>query len=1120
MVLYITSEVTTKGTVEVFGGILNREFFVNANSITKVQIPYTAHMLGPGKFNKAIHITSEKPVSIYAHIYYTAVSGATLLIPQSALGKNYFSINYTQKANAPNDDQPSKAYSAFNVIATDDNTQVQITPSADLLDNHPANQAFVISLNKGEVFQGLSDTDLTGTTIETVSTSDDDCKRIAVFSGATKLGIGCKEGYQLSSDNVFQQVYPTSTWGKNYLTVPLKNRNYDIFRVILSDQNTDVTLNGISITPRPGERYIEFKSKQTNVISADKPIQVVQYAVTQGQSENCVDVRNDLGDPEMIFLNPIEQTIEQVTVYSPIEYAIRRNYINVIIPESGLSSFRLDGQPYSGFQPMTNKLGYSYAQIEVTDGVHNLTSSTGFNAIAYGFGDKESYGYSAGTNLASLEEKIYLGATDGSIQRAGCSNVDYHLRLQIPYRTNRIIWEFNDGRPTFVDNNPVYTKSTNTDGKVIYEYTYPQIINYSEGDYSIKASVANIDAPGDCANKLDIYFDFSIRDLPSPAFTYNSACLNEDITFTDKSDLKNSFARSWLWDFGDGETSTEQNPKHTYTRPGVFYVKLTVENGNGCSETTEKPITINALPEVTYNYDQPACTGKELLIRPLSAQIAEIDTWEVNYGDGSGTQIVNATTNALRHTFTSTGTFNITVRGITKSGCHTKLEPLSILVNQSAEVAFTVPQICVNDIARFSNESTIADGSALTYRWNFGEPSSGTRNTSAERTPTHQYSKPDTYDVTLIVTTASGCVNTITHRITVNSPDISGEIGVVNEDNLCSASEVEFLNNTVVGYGKFIKLEIYFDVAGNPPEKVTYTAEEVAANGIKHKYPTFNSSAPKQYLIRMLVYSGESCFTPFEKTITLYPEPDVTLTPSDIIVSVCVDGNPINFSQNSHGISGKGMFAGTGITEDGVFNPQVAGPGDHQINYTFVSDKGCDFTRAFTVHVDAIPQVQAQAEYTVFKNKGFTIPVQATGNNLTYKWAPSTGLSRDDVLQPVITIATDAQYTLTVTSGECSYTVIPDIRFVVKDSFFIPNTFTPNGDGINDTWKINLIEFFPNCLMSIYNRNGTKVFESRGYTIPWDGTVNGTLLPAGTYYYAFNPGDGRKVNTGYVTILK
>jgi gliding motility-associated-like protein len=83
-----------------------------------------------------------------------------------------------------------------------------------------------------------------------------------------------------------------------------------------------------------------------------------------------------------------------------------------------------------------------------------------------------------------------------------------------------------------------------------------------------------------------------------------------------------------------------------------------------------------------------------------------------------------------------------------------------------------------------------------------------------------------------------------------------------------------------------------------------------------------------------------------------------------------------------------------------------------------------------------------------------------------------------------------------------------------------PNTFTPNGDGINDTWEIKYLDQYQGCRIEVYTANGQLVYTDVGYTKPWDGNFKGNKLPTGTYYYVIDPKNGRKKIAGYVTILK
>jgi gliding motility-associated-like protein len=98
---------------------------------------------------------------------------------------------------------------------------------------------------------------------------------------------------------------------------------------------------------------------------------------------------------------------------------------------------------------------------------------------------------------------------------------------------------------------------------------------------------------------------------------------------------------------------------------------------------------------------------------------------------------------------------------------------------------------------------------------------------------------------------------------------------------------------------------------------------------------------------------------------------------------------------------------------------------------------------------------------------------------------------------------------------------VSDTVFVkVLKSPLVPNAFSPNGDGINDTWRIQYLESYPGASIEVFNRYGQKVFISTGYDVEWDGYFNGSLLPIGTYYYIINPKNGRKTITGSVSIIR
>ncbi|QHS56661.1 gliding motility-associated C-terminal domain-containing protein [Mucilaginibacter sp. 14171R-50] len=801
MALYITGDQNTTGKVEIADGSFQPiTFNVTANQVTIVSVPKTSFLATQGKFLKGLHITAEKRVAVYAHIYASSVSGATLLLPVAVLGKDYYSINYKQESNGAE----GAAFSTFMIIATEDNTQVEVTLSQTLIDGTPAGTVLSISLNKGEVYQGLSATDLTNTKIRSVG----QCKKIAVFSGSSKIGIGCHDN-NFTSDNLFQQVYPTASWGKNYITVPLKGRHYDIFRVFLSDPGTMLTVNGEAITAAAiqSNNVYEFSSNEPNTITANKPIQVVQYAVSQGKTtpNSCDFDLRDRGDPEMIYLNPIEQTLDHVTLYSSGYYAINKHYVNVVIKANKASSFKIDGAPYTNFTAILNGGGYAYAQIPVQEGTHYISADDGFNAIAYGFGDHESYGYSAGTNLRNLDEYItFVDPQTNTTQVNGCSGIEYKLQLVLPYQTPQIKWNFNDGSPVQVFNSPIAVPFQR-DGKTLYRYDYPGYVKYPRGNYSYTATVVAL--TDECGSNRDIDFDFSIADYAAADFSYApSLCSAADVIIHDRSVAEpGSITKVKIWFdfinhpesfeiFNKNEIPADSNYHHRYpplATDAKYTVKMMVYTGEDglCDNGAEHEITVKGSPIVSLAAVSPICEGDG------PVQLVADNKGFIGDGIYTGTGITS--TGLFDPAVSGPGTFTITYTFIRQNGCQAT-------ATQDLVVAPLPTVDAGNDLTLLEGESVVlpakASGSGLTYKW---EPAIGLDDANVLNPVC---SAIDNQRYKLTVTTDAGCASSDEIVVTVLKKPVIVNAFTPNGDGVNDTWTIKYLEtypgNTVDIYNR------------------------------------------------------------------------------------------------------------------------------------------------------------------------------------------------------------------------------------------------------------------------------------------------------------------------------
>ena len=182
-------------------------------------------------------------------------------------------------------------------------------------------------------------------------------------------------------------------------------------------------------------------------------------------------------------------------------------------------------------------------------------------------------------------------------------------------------------------------------------------------------------------------------------------------------------------------------------------------------------------------------------------------------------------------------------------------------------------------------------------------------------------------------------------------------------------------------------------------------------------------------------------------------------------------------------------------------------------------------TAIFTVTVDSVginPEIISFAGEDVTISLGESIELNAQGVAITtWIWSPSASLSENGIYNPIASPTQTTQYILTVYNilgcvdiDTIEITVIPDV------DFNIPSLFTPNGDGLNETWDIPELILLPNTSVTIINREGQEVFSSDNYTNNWDGTYKGNPLPEATYYYWIKFANSDSIYKGPVTILR
>lgn len=1119
MDVYVASDVDTEVTLDIPGLGITETYEIFANQVRRIGISNQAFLNQEGLSNKGIHITALKPVVVYAHIFFSAVSGASLCLPVATLGREYYSVNFRQEAQW---DVNSTSYSWFFVVATEDNTEIEVTPSANT-QTMTAGETYTQVLQKGQVFNVLASTDLTGSTIRSVNNGSG-CKRIAVFCGSGRIGIGCASGGVNSSDNLFQQLYPTSTWGKKYITVPSSTRPLNYYRVIRPDPAAVVKRDGVVVpaTDFTDNLYYEFSDASPHIIESDKPILVAQYFTTQDCAE-----RTDNGDPEMIYLSPVEQTINRVTVASMrlINPSNNVHFINAVVKNhpGAINSFMIDGVGYAGsFVPHPADPAYAYAQIEVDGPVaHTITCDTPFNAIAYGFGRTESYGYSAGSNLKDLYQYVSLQNEYAVVHfPAGCKNTPFRLAMTFPYQPTEIQWIFGPalnamGVADVHLNTPVADSSWAVDGRTLYRYRLPGLYTVgTPGTYSIVVKANNPTGDG-CNGEQTIEYDLEIFERPKADYSFAAKCLGDPVVFTDRTNGQGRSVVKWFWALDDGNTSAVKDVTHTYAAAGMYEVAHWGITDIGClSDTITKTVELASLPDAAFTLSPVHCQDTVITLTDQSTLTGgTLARWTWDFGDHTG---ATATTNApQQHVYNSPGNYTIGLVVESSKGCVSAPVSQLVVIHPAPVPHFTTPEVCLLDAVRFTSTSTIADNSEAQfgYYWDFGNG-----NSSTLASPQHTYGAAGDYQVSLAVTSKDGCTQSVTQPLTVNGDVRRGAFVVQEPGALCENKAVVIEDRSEVVWGKLVRVEIYWDYTNDPTVK-TVDEDPVAGKSYTHKYPDFGSPATRAYQVRYVAYSGENCFETDVQTLTIKASPVVEF---GALQPVCEEVAPfaITSTRETFGLSGTGMVTGPGMGGDGLtFSPRAATPGLHTLRYAFTAGNGCTAFSEQTIRVYPSPVVNAGPDKGVLEGGFVVLDGRATGTGLQFGWTPVGGIDHPGIPTPRVSPTEDVTYTLTVVSGDgCRGSDEVFVR--VLKQLIVPNTFTPNGDGINDTWKILYLESYPGCTVEVYNRFGQRIFSSVGYDREWDGTLNGNALPVGTYYWIINPKNGRQQLHGSVTIIR
>lgn len=438
----------TNGVLRINGTTYSRTFFVDGDSVLSFRLPDEAQVLNQSGIVKdnAVIVETDKPVSLFISNYIFNSADISVVYPKNVLGFEYFAIARSRFPAAVQ--QPS----AIMIVAVEDNSTIEITPTGNFRSGQAAGVPFEITLQKGQTYHIQSFQEITGTQMRSVRKGQESCKPFAVFSGEMSSPIGASSG-----DHMFEQLTPAQTWGKEFVTTPIPTRQQYFIRAVASRNNTVISINGIPVRNLNARQFWDTTLTQAEYITSTEPISMAQFFTQQ--------IGNGGADPAMALVAPVSQWVTgKYEFYKP-------SPINDILQDAaafyGISAITLTANvgnfsPIAGIGPsqwieVPGAPQYSYRIVtENNPGgrTYSAASIFPYAVSVYGFSRAGAMGiaYNATMGLVPRKEAFAINPEVASY----CLGfpVDFSITSSDP-NTNWF-WNFGDGN-TATGSNPTHT---------------------------------------------------------------------------------------------------------------------------------------------------------------------------------------------------------------------------------------------------------------------------------------------------------------------------------------------------------------------------------------------------------------------------------------------------------------------------------------------------------------------------------------------------------------------------------------------------------------------------------------------------------------------------------------
>lgn len=623
---------------------------------------------------------------------------------------------------------------------------------------------------------------------------------------------------------------------------------------------------------------------------------------------------------------------------------------------------------------------------------------------------------------------------------------------------------------------------------------------------------------------------------------------NNSFTFLDNSTIPSgSFTQ--FWEFGNSDTSSQQNPVYGYNFSDTFTVKLTVTSDLGCIDSAKKQTIVFPQPATNYivDDDEQCFVGHAFNFKDRSSIPSGTLTYNWDFGDAT----FSSDTIPVK-IYTTADTFDITYTVTSDQGCDSTITG-QVYVNPSpANTGFTTNdtiQCLDGNNFIYSNTTTLSTGT-LFYTWFLGNGS-----TSSSQNASIIYLATDTLTVKMVATSDKNCKDSAEQTVYIHpNPTVSFN---VNDPIQCfGGNNFDFTNISSIPYGTLnynwdlgdgttstqtsivghsfaaadtfrVKLVgssnlgcsdsvtrnvfvhpdpvadfvinddaqcvngnsfVFTDNTFIQSGSVNYSYNFGDNNGASTQNPTHTYTKADTFTVTLITTSDLSCKDTITKQVFVTPSPDPTFSGFD--AQFCLNGPTVTLTPTQPG----GTFSGDNITGD-QFSPVQ--PGWNFVTYT-ITLNGCSDSLTDSTQIVPVPIVDLGLDTVLCQEDFYTLNVFTQG--ATYLWSDSSTSSSFRITEPGI-------HWVRVTNACGTFTDSVEVDYLsFACDAFMPNAFTPEGNTVNDyfvptidTNVVKGIEFI------VFSRWGNIIFKTTDLqTLGWDGKHNGLPAPEGIYGYLLN----------------